>query len=496
VIRAPIVIRMTTSGSSATGLVPVHVGQHTPNRDHLADAEEARPTRRQRRSALVEPGVEWQKLGVEPRWLGMETSDCAAALDPSVFYGRGADELERFLAGVRGRDETALVIATVGDADDDSSRSVLSQNDTSVILPGVRNLINGRRLPGGTRPALAADLDPPDRDLGKRLLNRPADAPWWALNLSGVTGSPGAGGPVITYAPEGELRPILVDALGDPVVAVWSPPTGDQRWYIVPNAIDWSGVVDWLISQALPAYVPNALRRARSPQFVDPDLQTQAELTARHALADMTARHAEEKARLEDDLQRAQAAGETTRYGLLYGTGKELVDAVNAVLTAAGFTTVNLDEELGGTKSADLLATVERERRLVEIKSASGNASEDLLGDLQRHLATWPELRPHEPVAGGALIVNHQHRREPFQRSLQVYSRPEFVAGLTVPVIGTRVLFDWWRVSDWASIRAAVLGPTTPTAGHAPPPPATSGPPAPGNEPRSRWRRWRRERTG
>jgi hypothetical protein len=37
---------------------------------------------------------------------------------------------------------------------------------------------------------------------------------------------------------------------------------------------------------------------------------------------------------------------------LLHGTGKELVDAVNTVLTAAGFTTVNLDEELGGTRSA------------------------------------------------------------------------------------------------------------------------------------------------
>jgi hypothetical protein len=134
-------------------------------------------------------------------------------------------------------------------------------------------------------------------------------------------------------------------------------------------------VVDWLIHQALPGYVPDALRRARSPHFVDPDLQTQAELRARQALADMAVRHAEEKARLEEELERARAATEGVRYGLLYGTGKELVDAVDAVLKDAGFATLNLDEELGKTRSADLLATFQQQRRLIEIKSTGGNAS-------------------------------------------------------------------------------------------------------------------------
>jgi hypothetical protein len=84
------------------------------------------------------------------------------------------------------------------------------------------------------------------------------------------------------------------------------------------------------------------------------------------------------------------------------------------------------------------------------------------VGDLQRHLATWPELRPQEPVDGGVLIVNHQHKLEPYQRAPQVYSRREFVAALTVPVLSTRALFDWWRVSDWSAIRQGVLGPTEP----------------------------------
>jgi hypothetical protein len=457
---------MTISGARPAGLIPVHVGQPAPTEEDPvdagtgADAPGSRwPPPHQSRVPLVGAGVDWRRHGVEPRWLGMETSDCAAALNPSIFHSHGADELQRFLAGARSRQDPALVIATIGDAGDDFPRSVLSRHDASVHLPGLRCSINGRRLPTGSRPTLAAGLSAADRDLGLRLLGRPAAAPWWALALSGLTAYPGAGGPSVTYEPEGELRAILVEALGDPVVAVWTPPAGDQRWYVIPDATDWNGVVDWLIQQALPAYVPAALRRARSPQFVDADLQTPAELRASSALAEMELRHAEERARLEGELQRVRAAAEAVRYGLLYGTGRELVDAVDAVLRQAGFATVNLDVELGRPRSADLLAAFQQQRRLVEVKAASGVASEALVGDLQRHLATWPELRPQEPVDGGVLIVNHQHRLEPSQRAPQVYGRPEFVAALTVPVISTRTLFDWWRAAEWAAVRDAILGP-------------------------------------
>jgi hypothetical protein len=474
---------MNVSDSRPPGLVPVHVGRSV--RDDLADARaridaqvSGRPSRDPRRFALVASEVEWQNHGVEPRWPGMETSDCAAALNPSIFLGQGTDELQRFLAGAGSRQETALVIVTIGNAEEDSPRSVRSRYDASVDLLGLGNSISGRRLPAGSRPRLAPELGAADRDLGLRLLNRPSDAPWWALKLSGRTGEQ-AFGPSITYAPKGQLRPILVDALGDAVVAVWTPRGRDQRWYIVPGATDWNGLADWLIHQALPVYVPDALRRARSPHFVDPDLQTQAESRARQALADMAVRHAEERARLEDELQRARAAAEGVRYGLLYGTDRQLVDAVDAVLTDAGFTTVNLDDDLGGTRSADLLATFQQQRRLIEIKSTSGNAPEALVGDLRRHLATWPELRPQEPVGGGVLIVNHQHKLEPSQRSLQVYSRREFVNTLTVPVISTRMLFDWWRVSDWRSIRDTVLGPAHPADGITAPPAGASPIPRP-----------------
>ncbi|MEU0388438.1 hypothetical protein [Streptomyces chartreusis] len=47
--------------------------------------------------------------------------------------------------------------------------------------------------------------------------------------------------------------------------------------------------------------------------------------------------------------------------------------------------------------------------RLVEVMGASGPAQEHLGGHLHRHLETWQQLRPDEPVSGGVLMVNHQH---------------------------------------------------------------------------------------
>ncbi len=57
---------------------------------------------------------------------------------------------------------------------------------------------------------------------------------------------PGTGGPPTRYEPTGELQPILLDGLNQPVVAVWSSAEGDQRWYIVPDVCDWDSILDWL----------------------------------------------------------------------------------------------------------------------------------------------------------------------------------------------------------------------------------------------------------
>jgi hypothetical protein len=351
---------MAASHALTSGLVPVHIGHPAPSPELNTQAKLPKlgQWKRVRQSSLTDVDVDWQRHGVEPRWLGMESVDCVAALQPSIFHSSGADELERFLAGSADRAETALVVTMIGYAYDDTPRSVLHPADDSVSLPEFRNTISGTRLPVGTRPKVAPSANAADRDLGLRLLNRASDAPWWALKLSGTTWCPGDGGSATAHAPDGELHPILVDPLGVPVVAVWVPSDGQQRWYVIPDVVDWNVVVDWLVHQALPAYVPDALRRFRAPSFVDLDLQTPAESTARQALADMEIRHAEERTRLEAELARAAEEAEKIRYGLLYGTGSELVEAIATVLTTAGFTTVNLDDDLGGTRSADLLVTI------------------------------------------------------------------------------------------------------------------------------------------
>jgi len=329
-------------------LVPVHVGHRRPDFGDQPDGDQARPRRRDwtqvRVSALDKVAIDWAHHEIEPRWIGSEAADCAAALQPSIFHSSGAEERRRFLAGAAGRGETALVVSMLGFTEDDTPRSVMQSSYGDSIYPGtgMDTVVYGTRLPLRTRVELTPNLTPTDQDLGKRLLNRPTDAPWWSLELSGSTSYPGAGGPPTTTSPIGQLQPILVDPLGKPLVAVWVAPDQRTRWYVIPDDIDWNVVLDWLVHRAIPSYVPEAARRHRSSSFVDPDLLTPDEHKGRQALADMEARHAEERRELEEALAEARRDAETIRDGLFYGTGSDLVQAVEAVLVAAGFEVIDL----------------------------------------------------------------------------------------------------------------------------------------------------------
>jgi hypothetical protein len=173
-------------------------------------------------------------------------------------------------------------------------------------------------------------------------------------------------------------------------------------------------LVSWVVRQALPAYVPGALTRARPAGHVDEGFLTAGETAARDALAAIEQRYVREKEALEQQLSKATEEATPVRDGLLFGTGRALVDAVRSVLTTAGFEVHDLDAELGGTRSADLLAIRDGSRCLIEVKSVTGDAGERLVGDLQRHLSTWPALRPpQQPVTHAALIVSHQTAARP-----------------------------------------------------------------------------------
>jgi hypothetical protein len=171
----------------------------------------------------------------------------------------------------------------------------------------------------------------------------------------------------------------------------------------------------------------------------------------------LEADYAARKGDLSGELEEAQAAASAVRDGLLYGTRAPLVDTVRSVLESAGIAVVDLDKQLGGTKNADLLCTYAGRSRLVEVKSTSGNASERLYQDLVRHLREWPSLPGSVPVEGGALVINHEHRNVPHERSPKPFSRPEFLAAQTEPVISTLDLFEAWREDDVIGIQGLLF---------------------------------------
>ena len=444
--------------------IPIHVGSEPPSswddiesRQKESGQESSVWLGTAARPAVAGTTIDWGSNGFEPRWVGFDAADCVAALQPSIFAGHGADEFNRFRQGALSRREVALVISPVGQPGGGNGRhSVLSPHDDSIHLGRVESTVSSRPLGIGARVRAASDLAAADQQLALQLLNCTPALPWRVLSLHGVTYEAYNG--TIRHPAQGTLAPIVETELGEPVVAVWLSPDDVERRYIVPLETPWPLLLGWLIEQALPEFVPAAMQRARRRLSNDNGTMTRRERDARTALADLESDYAARRADLEQELDGAQAAASAIRDGLLYGTGSTLVDAVILVLQSAGIAVVDLDDHLGGTKNADLLCTYCGHSRLVEVKSASGNAPELAYEDLVRHLREWEKLPGTTPVEGGALILNHQHRTVPHERSPKPYSRPEFLVAQTEPVIPTLDLFEAWRQEDVDSIHRLLFG--------------------------------------
>lgn len=477
--------------------IPVHVGSEPP--EHWDDIEArqreygdeaAEWLQKQRRPAIAKLDLDWSALSFEPRWVGFDTADCAVALQPSIFSGQGADEFDRFRAGAENRGEIALAISLIGSAEDEPSNvsSVFGPPVDSVSIGRTYTSVHGRRIGKGARVRTAADLGDADGQLALRLLSCNPAPTWRSLSLSGAVLESIFGRQ--QHAAEGTLVPILETELGEPVVAVWLSPNGTERRYIVPFETPWTLLLPWLLEQALPEFVPGAMRRARRPLASDEGLMTRREREARSALTTFEAECVARRSELERGLAEAQVAASTIREGVFYGTGKQLVDAVRLVFEFAGIAVVDLDEKLGGTKNADLLCTYGGRARLVEVKSASGRAPERAYQDLLRHLREWPSLPGSTHVDGGALVMNHELRTVPLERNLKPYTRPEFLAAQTEPVISALALFAAWRDEDAAAVRQLVFATSTGCAaqhaGEGDAPPAVTEP-ATSN---GGWRRW------
>jgi hypothetical protein len=135
--------------------IPVHVGSEPPEswddveaRQREFGEDASPPLQKQRRPAVARPTLDWSGLGFEPRWVGFDTADCVAALQPSIFAGHGADEFDRFRLGAKSRGEIALVISPIGDPDG-QRRNVFGQHDDSVYVGALDTSISSRPLGKG-----------------------------------------------------------------------------------------------------------------------------------------------------------------------------------------------------------------------------------------------------------------------------------------------------------------------------------------------------------
>lgn len=485
----------------------IHIGYPAPARwDRVAKGSvrlykmlggtEVRPT-------ITSEEFDWGTLGLIPRWVDEDTSGAVAAIQPNKYFNRGAAEWARFIAGTQQRNEVALAVSMIGQpgsSEANSARSILGTADVSVDLPGSEaGSVDGFRTPLAGAPSVANGLGRADRDLALRLVNARGSATnWWTLRHDALMLLPGAGGPAREVKPDGSLQPLLVSAVGEVVAAVWVSPDEELRHYVIPWLPSWKIVLDWLVQHAIPEFVPSAVRRVHTNLGEDPALQTEAEKSALAARVELDEQYRLQSEQLDQRLREARAAADEVRFNLLYGRATPLENAVAAVLADAGMTVTSLDDDLKNTASADLLVSYQTRQRLVEVKSESGNASEKLVGDARKHLDTWLSLRPDVEVEGVSLIINHQTKTYPGDRTDQAYTRPEFVQSLTIPVITTTALYDAWRRRDFDAIHAAVFGGASPPLPGEPAveggaqQPDTDAAAAPTT--RRRWGRWPRRR--
>ena len=147
---------MPPGDDSTETLIPVHVGLRRPSfAPPVIGSGGARSFAMGARDIpLLERDFDWTGHGVTPRWIGMESSDCPAALEPGIYHQSGADELKRFLAGAASRGETAVLIATVGNVNEERPRGVLTQGHATVNLPGGQRILSSAPVPLTDPPSL------------------------------------------------------------------------------------------------------------------------------------------------------------------------------------------------------------------------------------------------------------------------------------------------------------------------------------------------------
>lgn len=108
-----------SSGQPVHTPAPVHIGHRSPGTgDNLSGQNPARRPLGSgmsvQVSALNTTEIDWTKYEIEPRWIGSESADCVAALQPGSYHNHGAPDRDRYLKGAAGRGESATRISRQG----------------------------------------------------------------------------------------------------------------------------------------------------------------------------------------------------------------------------------------------------------------------------------------------------------------------------------------------------------------------------------------------
>jgi hypothetical protein len=109
---------MTNHVGDATSRWDVAIGYLSPAQwdelDGRGDRARAVFGGHTKRPGLTSEPVDWDTLGMTPRWVGEDSSSAVAALQPNMYANRGATEWSRFLAGAQARGDTALAVSMIG----------------------------------------------------------------------------------------------------------------------------------------------------------------------------------------------------------------------------------------------------------------------------------------------------------------------------------------------------------------------------------------------
>jgi hypothetical protein len=195
-------------------LIPVQVGSQSPSHWDAIEAQQREAgemangwLRSQRRPAIAAGDLGWESLGIQPRWIGLDSADSAAALQPSTFHGEGDVEFKRFRSGAESRGEIALVVSPIGVLPGAATRSIFDDSD-SISLGRFDSYISGQSLPLGAKVQISGDLGDADKDLALRLRNSEPSLVWRGLSLHGSVHE--TWDSRIEHEPAGVLVPILL----------------------------------------------------------------------------------------------------------------------------------------------------------------------------------------------------------------------------------------------------------------------------------------------